>query len=440
MARPDGTLAEEKGSRIAARIAAYRDKFPRSAVTDNQLKRHFHARGDVYFNGALYFKVIGLPDGNSLADDESKPLGLGAFKVPVGELINAGISFTIRGDDAKLETPAKGITRDAKYWASWLSSGELRGFGVNEDTEVRLFEPVTAEEALDIITAVLGDTKVTYKEAKHNLDSWTTPTLESAIEAFDQKQEELEKIGKSALTFYKLDSELVTRARVSIARGHTGRSWSHDGLYSIGERDGVTTEQSRANDDNIKKIDQFSHRWERNNNGELDFDAELELSRALNLFDQLYRRDGTNLGWSDRSLYYWRKSHEREERMYRTLRSIQTWPTEWLSQGMDRARQMFKQSVQDCSPGPKKVRDENGVWHNLPLEGEKAVYAIRESGVSSFKGKRASRRIKFHKGERWHKLFLTRKQMDTLERVYQERIDNKQYHGLPRAYFNKKQW
>lgn len=360
-----------------------------------------------------------------------------------------------------------------------LFPGELRGFKeiVNETASSEdVLEPVSVEEALTFICSLIPST-ATVEEVNNpiSIALWLKPELarvsimlEDYLSVMRDNKEDTDVI----LQHLNISKVMWKRVKISVARDNVGEDWTCCNRWSIGQREGTIEDESRQNDLNFTKLDQYHEPGERVD-GRLLFSEELALAEEKNdlITNSMYykggeitnkdkvakgeppifAKPGENRGWSERSVYFLRCASSRDEVFADKLWHILTWPLADVEEGMKKLRADYKASVRSNSEGPLSEKV-NGRWRPAPLRGDEALKHLRRVGVGSLKGQPVFPDVSFTEGSTWHKLFLSKKHMDGLESALMWRrgiirldvggtmIEEKfeqTFEGLPREYVMK---
>lgn len=369
---------------------------------------------------------------------------LAAAKVPF-DIIESDGSF---GCDV-LHWPSKdGLSTNVAF----IPSEERPGF-VDEDDDKGSNdppEPLTVGEAAWFIEKVLGPeyTEGATPEAlKASTASFLQPLLQevynriqACIEAMDDYNDRLgrhlEKDGKwQKSTEKKLPRflalhkflpegmekqekeatwrELYRRLRITLRDDVIGGQWSYSSEYGIGIRSGITDIVAELSVQDRTPQQQYL---------DCDFSELYEKAKKTNLYRQLFDQNGKNRSWSENNLYLWRQSHDRERRFATLLCRFSKMDVELLrkyfSGPESKLLERYRQSVKECAPGPGRAIID-GRWQNAPLTGSKAVEQLIKRG---FHYRDIHPEVRFSVGQHWHRLWLTKAQVDELQLIIDRRI------------------
>lgn len=207
---------------------------------------------------------------------------------------------------------------------------------------------------------------------------------------------------------------MMARLKLTVKDSSIGGQWAHQDRYSMGARIGITDITKELSVQNRTKQQQYT-----------DDDVILLEKAALegeSMFSKLFDKDGVNLGWGDKSRYYWRCSSDREQRFIKLQMYIVRAPLDILKKhftGPDSIiHKKYTKSIKDCAPGPDSVYD-NGRYIPSPLTGQEAVDTLVAKG---FDRKFLTASTKYHKGEEWHKIWLKKEHINILDKMVTDRI------------------
>jgi hypothetical protein len=341
--------------------------------------------------------------------------------------------------------------------------GELRGWREqHKSSTVEDSDPLTNGEAAWLIEKILGEdfSDVSSKSLAISNASYLVPALAEVAEKIQDHLEQVDhhnwclgrpvrfddgsfvapkaKLVPRYIGFYPLLpnaknneerdrklSELIRRVLHTVKGNSLGGPWAHDGIWSTSEREGVTdimeelaikglSPQAQYVDDDLPDLEREEYRL-------MESHQDPRRPRSA-LFNQLYDKDGKNRGWSDRSLFFFRKKEERIKNFHALMHAIMTLPEQLVTKhflGRDSDFQRtYRESIRECSPGPVR-KFSNGQWLNLPLSGMEArLYLVRQ-GFNAFE---LHPDVRFHRGERWHSVFLDRSMKEELDRAIEIRL------------------
>lgn len=339
--------------------------------------------------------------------------------------------------------------------------GELVGRrDIYNSATVEDADPLTVGEAAWLIEKISQESfeGVTPETAKRSLASYMVPALSEVAERIQMHLEQIdhhnwvisrpvkqadgsyEKSKESLLPRYiglypllpdakddhererKL-AELCRRMFHTVKAGSLGGAWAHDSVWTTSEREGVTDIMEELAIKGLSPQAQY-----------IDCDIP-DLEKAARLPDtwrpsmgmssstkQLFDEDGKNRGWSERSLYFYRRKQERLETFRKLFDAVMTLPEELVIKhfvGRDSDFQKrYRESIRECSPGPAR-KLVNGQWHNLPLVGMEAIQHIV---LNCYITGPFHKEIKFHRGEKWHDVFLSREMKEEIDRAIEIRL------------------
>ncbi len=357
------------------------------------------------------------------------------------------LSFMVNGEMVSVTMPGELVGRYEAY---------------NQET-VEDTDPLTVGEALWLIEKITKEdhSDVTLETAKRSVDSYVAPALaevNSKIQHYLESVDHLNQVktlrremgiseeeltpryiglrklypeAKDEAECDKKLADLCRRLANTVKANSVGGPWAYTSMYNTSEREGVTdimeelaikgaSPQAQYIDDDIPDLDKAAR------------------EKNTHLYNQMFDANGKNLGNSDRSLYYYRCERERAAIFRKLMAAIQELSPELLikhfySKNSDFQRK-YRESIRACSPGPLR-RLVDGKWVNLPLEGEAAIRHLISLG---YKREELHPNVKFHRGDTWHKVFLTKVMKEEIDRAldirlrsYSERLEERLERPLP---------
>ncbi len=416
-------------------VRAYLAEFPQSEVPLLALAAKLAEGYEWTEEGALFHPEGAMPEPEEMPEASDT--------VDAGELIEAGVRFTITEED-------RVFIKDS---LSWMDEGvpvfaDLSGelVGVKERAgrnRSDLLEVLTEEEACEFIGQALDDGEAMVQDIGQvaNRNLMLSQLLGIAVEVATQKAEAVAEerdrmtrpvvIGTEVVAVewkfgdmpqLPFDGDLYARARITVQRDALGGTWAHDGAYNIGDRPGLVQSEAWQNDERFTKQEQFWQPGDREGN-ELDFSEALDAAAEEDCFNELYDRstkaaDGQpgvrksseyKRYLMDQEQLRWKRTHRVVERIFA------------LSYGdavalVEKCRAAYQANVKECAPGLGRERTASG-WKATPLKGKSAIEWLRQRGAASLKGKKPSPTFQVDKGEAWHKLLFNKKQLGAIEQA-----------------------
>ncbi len=225
----------------------------------------------------------------------------------------------------------------------------------------------------------------------------------------------------------KMLADLCRRLAHTVRTNSVGGPWAYTSMYNTSEREGVTdimeelaikgaSPQAQYLDDDIPDLDKAA----REKNPHL-FNQMYEV-KLNNKGKVISEKQSKNLGWSDRSLYFYRKERDRNDIFHKLMAAVQTLSPQLLvkhfyGKNTD-FQKKYRDSIRACSPGPLR-RLVNGQWQNLPLTGKTAVEELVARG---YKLEDLHPEVALHRGETWHNVFLTKAMKEEIDRALEIRL------------------